>query len=154
MKIEILIAVVVLLLQWTITAEMFQGMVQKWMLGPLFGLHAQGRLKRLERLQARKALLMELNASTDKQIVYLLQSVLIVLVCVAGLVAMGVNIHTGFPRLFAGYVGVAAFIIYFVALFKLGTHRRAYVPVAFKKAIEEIDAQIAALKASGGHAAM
>jgi hypothetical protein len=149
MKIDLVIALLALIVPYVLPPEYFHGMVQKWMLRPLFSLHAQSRLKKLERLQAHKTFLIELNASTEKQTIYLMHSALIVMVCIAGFVAFGVNIYTSFPRFFAGYVGVAAFVIYFLGLYKLGTHRRAYVPTAFHRTVEQIDVQIASLQTRG-----
>jgi hypothetical protein len=153
MKIELLIAAVVLLLQWTITPERFQGTVQKWVLGPLSSVHAQNRLKKLERLQVRKTFIMAMNASEAKQTLYLLQSALIVMACVAGMTMLGVNTYLSFARVFPGYIGVCATVVYLLVLYKLGVHRRAYVPTAFQKTIEEIDAQMMALQVSDRHTA-
>jgi hypothetical protein len=154
MKIDLLIALLALILPYAIPPEQFQGMVQKWMVRPLFSLHAQSRLKKLERLQVRKTFIMAMNASEAKQTLYLLQSALIVMACVAGMTMLGVNTYLSFPKVFPGYIGVCATAIYLLALYKLGTHRRAYVPKAFQKAMEQIDAEIAALQASDGRAAI
>lgn len=126
--------------------------IQEWIWGLVSALYARNRQKKLERLQARKAFLIELRASETKQMVYLAQSALILIACMAGMTMLGVNTYLSFPKLFPGYVGVCATVAYLLVLYKLGVHRRAYVPTAFQKTIEQLDAQIAALQTIDNHA--
>ena len=85
--------------------------------------------------------------------IYLGQSALILIACVAGMTMLGVNTYLSFPTLFPGYVGVCATVAYLLVLYKLGVHRRAYVAIAFQKTIEQLDTQIAALQTTTDQAA-
>jgi hypothetical protein len=127
--------------------------IQEWIWGLFSALYARNRQKKLERLQARKAFLIELRASETKQMIYLGQSALILIACVAGMTMLGVNTYLSFPKLFPGYVGVCATVAYLLVLYKLGVHRRAYVAIAFQKTIEQLDTQIAALQTATDQAA-
>lgn len=119
---------------------------QQWVLRPMFAMNERGRQKKRAQLNARKAFLIRLHDSLEEQIVYLVQGVLLALAGATAAAVLGVNMWMNFPRGLAGYTGLCALLIYLFALYRLGVHRRVRIPASFEKAIQQIDAQIAALQ--------
>ena len=134
-------------LPYVLSPERFRA----WMWRSVSTLNTRRRQKKRARLETRKAFLITLHDSPAEQTLYLVQGVLIALVAAAAAVVMGVNVWANFARVFAGYAGLCAMGIYFFGLYRLGMHRRARIPAAFEKTIQQIDAQITALQAGHDH---
>jgi len=125
----------------------------EWRRRSAFVLRKRSRQKKWARLEARKAFLTTLRDSAAEQSRYLLQGVLIVVTAVAAATVLGVQMEVTWPQAVPRFTWLCAWCLYFFALYRVGVDRRVRKPVLFKKVIEQIDKQMATLRAAEGRAA-